>query len=292
MTRPPLLLPTFVLLLILPLTIFTQPLEVPTFETVLSNRYKKADPSWTFEKFCPVSTNIVAARVLAEYGAIFAATESVTLPPGCMYRGESEVLRFQKELNKRSVEPGSVRITLQATAGDALQKALGEAYLEGLKITPLDGAIAGSRTYGDTLMLWNGRFFSALDHWTRNSRLTATDRDMISRLDLQKRIEKIIEWESQGIYFNTSRTRSIFTSTAPPGTSQHLSMLAFDIVEYGQPRVIAIMNRNGWYQTVIGDPPHFTFLGIPEPELPGRGLLQVAKGSYRYWVPNLPKFRR
>lgn len=292
MTRSRQLLPTLVLLTIFPLTVFTQPLEVPTFETVLSNRYKKADLSWTFESFCPVSTNIVAARVLAEYGAVFAATESVTLPTGCMYRGESEVLRFQKGLNKKTVEPGGARVTLQTTAGDALQKAMGEAYLEGLTITPLDGAIAGSRTYGDTLMLWNGRFFSALDHWTRSGRLTAADRDMISRLDLQKRIEKIIEWESQGIYFSTSRTRSIFTSTAPPGTSQHLSMLAFDVVEYGEPGVIAIMNRNGWYQTVIGDPPHFTFLGIPEPELPGRGLLQVAKGNYRYWVPNLPNISR
>lgn len=292
MTRSLLLLLTLVLLLILPLTIFTQPLATATYEAVLSDRYKKTDAAWTFESFCPVSTNIVAATVLAEYGAIFAATESVTLPTRCVFYGESEVLRFQKQLKTKTIEPGRVRITLQETAGNALQKAMDEAHNDGLAITPLDGSIAGSRTYGDTLMLWNGRFFSALDHWTGMKRLTAADRDMISRLDLQKRIEKIIEWESQGIFFSTSRTRSIFTSTAPPGTSQHLSMVAFDIVEYGEPGVIAILNRNGWYQTVIGDPPHFTFLGIPETELPGRGLLQVAKGGYRYWVPNLPNIRR
>ncbi len=267
-------------------TMVANPYETSPFAVMLSDRFKKVDPAWTFEGFCPVGTNVVAARVIAEYGAMFAA-ESVVLPGSCVYRGESDVLRFQKTLKTKTVEPRGIRITLQESAGDALQKAITEAQDQGLSISPLDGAIAGSRSYGDTLMLWNGRFFSGLDHWTRNGRLTTADRDAISRLDLQKRIEKIMEWETQCIYFSTGRTKSIFSSVAPPGTSQHLSMVAFDVVEYGRPDVIATLNRNGWYQTVVGDPPHFTYLGLAENELPNRGLLQVAKGGYRYWIPNI-----
>lgn len=263
----------------------SQPLQ--SFEDYLIERFTLADASWNLESLCPVNSNVVAARVLREYGSMFVAGDSVDLPDTCLFRGESEVKRFQKKLKTKTVYTGGIPITLQQQAAEGLQTSVEQAAREGFSIRPLDGAIAGSRSYGDTLMLWNGRFFRALDHWTRQGRLTADDREAISRLDLQKRIEKIIEWETLGIYFSTDRTRSIFTSTAPPGASQHLSMIAFDVVEYGQPAVRGILNRNGWYQTVVGDPPHFTFLGLPEEELPRRGLQLVTRGSHRYWVPSL-----
>lgn len=258
-----------------------------TFESYLEKRFKSADPNWTIESLCPTQASAAAARIFRSYGSVFVVEDPVTLPAACIYDGESAVLKFQKALRTRSVLVGGIWLTFQEPAADALQRAVNQADEMGLRITPLDGAIAGSRTYGDSLRLWNGRFFRALDYWTRVGRLTADERDAITRADLQRKVEMVLEWEGRGIFFSTDRTRSILSSTAPPGASQHLSMLAFDVVEYGRPEIREVMNRNGWFQTVVDDPPHFTYLGVPDIELPARGLLVVQKGTHRYWIPNM-----
>lgn len=244
--------------------------------------------TWNFEKFCPVLTDEVARRVLQSYGAVFVAAETVRLPSSCVFKGEAEVLAFQKKLQRRQLEIRGYRIELQSAAATALEAAMSDATTVGATITPLDGAIAGARSYGDTLMLWNSRVFPAVEFWIKRGRLPAEARDEIARLDLQKKVVKILEWESQGIFFSTGRTRTILTSTAPPGTSQHLLLTAFDVTEYWHPDVRGALNRNGWFQTVIDDPPHFTYLGFPETELPSRGLMAVAKGGHVYWIPNMP----
>ena len=98
----------------------------------------------------------------------------------------------------------------------------------------------------------------------------------------------VLGWESAGMNFGTNLRGPIFSSTAPPGTSQHLSLLAFDVTENGDPRVREILNRHGWHQTIVRDTPHFTFLGLPGSELPGRGLKAVYNGGRMYWVPDIP----
>ncbi len=267
-----------------------QPLKPVYFDEILAKRVSSETKGteWSLERFCPVSSSIVSLRVLQSYGAIFVANDSVRLPPNCIYRGESEVLRFQKSVERKPIDVNGVRIDLQAGAARALESAIAEAAEMGLSITPFDGAIAGGRSYGDTLMLWNSRFFPAMDFWIKRGRLTPSDRDAIARLDLPDKIAKVLEWESQGIFFSTDRRRSIFTSTAPPGASQHLALLAFDVTEYWNSNVRAVLNKNGWFQTVVDDPVHFTFLGFQESELPGRGLMAVSKGGRQYWIPNLP----
>ena len=65
-------------------------------------------------------------------------------------------------------------------------------------------------------------------------------------------------------------------------------MLAFDVKEYENLRVRLIMERNGWFQTVISDLPHFTFLGLPEVQLRSRGLKSVQRNGHKYWVPDIP----
>jgi hypothetical protein len=269
---------------------FSQPLKSPYFDQVLEKRLASgADRAgWDMEKFCPVSSSIVALRVLQSYGAIFVASDAVKLPSTCVYKGEGEVLRFQKSVERKPLEIGGVRVDLQVGAASALEASLSEAAAKGLRITPFDGAIAGARSYGDSLMLWNSRVFPAMEFWIRRGRLSANDRDEIARLDLEKKVAKVLEWESRGIFFSTDRTRSIFTSTAPPGASQHLTLLAFDVTEYWNSEVRAILNRNGWFQTVVDDPVHFTYLGYPESELPARGLIAISKGGRQYWIPNLP----
>ena len=260
------------------------------FESVIEKRQTSENPTagFTFEKFCPVATDEIARRVLQSYGAIFVASDAVRLPTTCVFKGESDVLAFQKKLQRRQLEIKGARIDLQSAASIALEAALTEATTVGSSITPLDGAIAGGRSYGDTLMLWNSRVFPAIEFWIKRGRLPVEARDEIARLDLRNKILKILEWESQGIFFSTGRTRSILTSTAPPGTSQHLSLIAFDVTEYWNPDVRVALNRNGWFQTVIDDPPHFTYLGYAESELPSRGLIAIAKGGHVYWVPNMP----
>lgn len=272
---------------------FGQPNKTIFFEEFLTSRFSSATDKtpWSIEALCPVSTSLVAKRVLTDYGAMFSAADPVTLPLTCIHRGESQVNKYQAGLKTRMVIVDTVEIRLQQIAGDKLEAANREVLAKGLKISPLDGAIAGDRSYGDTLRLWNSRVFPAMDFWIRRGRLTEADRDSLLRLELEKRVEKILQLEAEGIYFSPSRTKSIMTSTAPPGVSQHLALIAFDVVEYSNPEVRAILNRNGWYQTIVDDPPHFTYLGVADIDLPSRGLRAVARGGQTYWVPNLsPKF--
>ncbi|MEO8041635.1 MAG: hypothetical protein ABI646_03395 [Acidobacteriota bacterium] len=269
---------------------FAQPLKPVYFDEVLEKRLstEAKGTEWNLERFCPVSSSIVSLRVLQSYGAVFVANDSVRLPPTCVYKGDAAVVRFQKSLQKMPLDINGIRVELQTGAAQALESAIGEAAAIGASISAFDGLIAGSRSYGDTLMLWNSRLFPGMEFWIKRGRLSPADRDSIARLDQPDKVAKVLEWESQGIFFSTDRTRSIFTSTAPPGASQHLALLAFDVTEYWNPKVQAILNRNGWFQTVVDDPVHFTFLGFPEYELPSRGLIAVSKGGRQYWVPNLP----
>ncbi len=272
-----------------PLIAVSQPSHAGYFENFLTERYSSDAkmPAWNSEKFCAVTTSIVASRVLESYGAMFSAGDSVVLPSACIQPGESEVIKYQKTLQTKATDVNGTRIELQLKAMEALERAIDNVVAGGSRITPLDGAIAGRRSYGDTLMIWNSRYFPALDYWIRRGRLFESDRDAINRLDLQRKIERVLEWESKGIYFSTDRRRSILTSTAPPGTSQHLALIALDIVEYWDADVRTELNRNGWFQTIIDDPPHFTYLGVPESELSNRGLRAVAKGGFQFWVPNM-----
>ena len=266
-----------------------QPLPPVYFDDVVEKRLASATESeWKFERFCPVSTDGVAMRVLQSYGSMFVANEKVKLPWTCILKGEGEALRYQKQLEKKPLEINGIHIALQTAASTSLESAIAEASMNGLQITPLDGAIAGARSYGDTLMLWNSRVFPGMEFWIRRGRLPTEARDELARLELQQKVAKILEWESQGMFFSTDRTRSIFTSTAPPGTSQHIALVAFDVVEYWNLQVRAIMNKHGWFQTVVDDPVHFTYLGFPESELPSRGLLGVFKRGQLYWIPNMP----
>jgi len=79
----------------------------------------------------------------------------------------------------------------------------------------------------------------------------------------------------------------VLYSIAAPGTSQHIAMLAFDANEFLDQRVRAILAQHGWFQTVLSDLPHFTFLGLAEEELPGRGLKSVEVDGQTFWIPDV-----
>ena len=117
--------------------------------------------------------------------------------------------------------------------------------------------------------------------------LSPEEAERIRNLAPVEQIPEILELEEQGIFFSKDLSKSTVYSVAPPGTSQHLSLLAFDINEYNDPIVKAILAKHGWFQTVVSDLPHFTYLGFSEKELPALGLKYVISGGRSYWIPKL-----
>ena len=250
---------------------------------------KRADT--TKEKFavkiCGYTTDPVANRVFWEYGSVFVAAKSVKVPKACIFRDETAVKEFQEDLELSSARIGVAEVTLQTEAMRALLDAIEEASTSRLQITPLDGPIAGTRSYEDTVRLWNSRFIRALDHWQRRGRISQFDADAARTSPAFQQVPLVMKWEREQIWFSTGFDRSIFSSVAAPGTSQHLSGLAFDVVEYSNNQVRSILNKHGWFQTIRTDQPHFTYLGLDEKELPARGLEMVVHRGNSYWVPKI-----
>jgi hypothetical protein len=229
----------------------------------------------------------VARRILEEYGAVFLATKKVLTPPLCIFTNEDQVTRFQEEAGFDEEQMGFDVIELQPEALKQLRKAREQAQKEGLDITPRDGAEAARRNYGDSLRLWNSRFLPALDYWLSQGRLTPEQVARMKSLSLSQQIAEVLELEKVGIYFSKDLSKSILYSIAAPGTSQHIHMLAFDVNEFENPRVREIMAEHGWFQTVLSDLPHFTFLGLKEKDLPKNGLRSVEVNGQVFWIPNV-----
>lgn len=242
-------------------------------------------PRPRFENVCSVERDPIASRVLLEYGSIFVADAGVRLPSRCIFVSGAEVDVFHSRLDIAAASFGTVVVELQRPAMSALLRAVEELKSEGLRVTPLDGRIAARRSFDDTVRIWNSRFHRGLDHWVRLGRITPDEAAAARSAPIPEQIRQVTAWESVGLFFSTDRTKSIFRSVAPPGTSQHLSLLAFDVVESRNSAVRRALNRHGWYQTILTDEPHFTFLGLPEGDLPARGLRNVVRGSGSYWVP-------
>ena len=238
------------------------------------------------DNICPPS-DPVARRILEEYGAIFLADKKVTPPPVCIFSNEEQVTRFQDAAGFESEVIGYDEVELQPEALKKLNKAREEAQKEGLDITPRDGAEAARRNYEDSVRLWNSRFHPALDYWLSQGRLTEEQVTRLRSLPLTQQVGEVLELESDGIYFSKDLSKSILYSIAAPGTSQHIAMLAFDVNEFLNPRVREILAKHGWFQTVLSDLPHFTFLGLKEKDLPKHGLRSVEINGQVFWIPNV-----
>lgn len=231
------------------------------------------------------STNPVESRILAEYGSVFLTT---AMPPAkTMFTSEEEVSTFQSKAGVASANIGGINIELQPAALKALQDAVAEAKSQGLKITPRDGAEAARRNYQKTLTLWNSRFEPALKHWKSKGRLKDDQISRLKSLPIKQQVQEVLELEKKKIYFNTFFNGSILQSVAAPGTSQHISMLAFDATEFQNKKVREIMAKHGWFRTVQNDEPHFTYLGHKESDLPKLGLKKVIRKKGEFWIPDM-----
>jgi hypothetical protein len=259
--------------------------EAPaSFYEVLRKALKKRKTS--VERICSTSDS-VARRILEDYGAMFLATKKVTPPPVCIFTSETEVTKFQEEADYVTENIEGADVDLQKEAMKQLLKAREQALKEGLNITPRDGAEAARRSYEDSYQLWNTRFMPALDYWLQQGRLTEAQVARLKNLPLHEQIAEVLELERSGIYFSKDLSKSILYSIAAPGTSQHIAMLAFDVNEFDNPRVREILAERGWFQTVLSDLPHFTFLGLKEKDLPKNGLKNVEVDGQTFWIPNV-----
>jgi len=239
------------------------------------------------ESMCPPS-DAVARRVLEDYGAIFVAGKKVAPPPVCVFSSEDQVAKFQRDAGFASETINDDQIELQPEAMKALLKAREAANKEGLDITPRDGSEAARRNYDDSVRLWNTRFLPALDYWIGKGKLTIVQAERLRGLPLHDQVAEVLELEKSEIYFSKDLSKSILYSIAAPGTSQHIAMLAFDVTEFQNPRVRELLAKHGWFQTVLSDLPHFTFLGLKESDLPKHGLKSVVVDGQTFWIPNVP----
>jgi hypothetical protein len=224
--------------------------------------------------------------LLREYGAVFVAQNGVVAPKKIFFESEEEVQAFQKSIDTESEKIGGIKIELQKPAMRALEAAVKEAKKFGLSISPR-GADSGRRGYNQTIALWRSRVEPGLRHWVAKGRLKAAEAAVIRSMPIRQQITEILRLEEEGIYFARSLDKSIIYSVAPPGSSQHIAMLALDVREFDDARVRSILANHGWFQTVVSDLPHFTYLGVKASELPELGLKPVKSGGREFWVPDL-----
>jgi hypothetical protein len=225
---------------------------------------------------------LLERRLDGAYGAVRAAAGAVVLPKTVMFSSEEEVQNWQAGVAK-----SDGGIVLQIAAWQSLMAARSEARKCGLRITPR-GPDAAARSYAQTVELWRTRVQPGLAHWVRRGKLSREEAQAIRSLPVREQTLAILRLEKQGLFFSKDFSKSIFSSVAPPGASQHLALLAFDVREHDDPRVRAILQRHGWHQTVVSDLPHFTYLGAPSEQLPSLGLMRIVDGTREYWVPSAP----
>lgn len=236
----------------------------------------------------PDDSDEVGQRVLADYGAVFVAQGGAEPPLTVMFDDEESTRRWQSSVKTSRDNFGGIEIELQAPAMSALREARTVAEEEKLTITPR-GTDAARRSYAETVRLWQSRVNPGLNHWVSKGSLSRDEAERIRALSPREQVAEILELETDGLYFSTDFTKSILYSVAAPGTSQHLSMLAFDVKEHDSASVRRILERHGWFQTIPSDLPHFTYLGVAEEELPSLGLKKTTGGGRNFWIPQLKK---
>lgn len=250
-----------------------------------SNAASSAAAAGTSGPLPSLSDEQVMHRLSREYGAVLVARSGAVAPPRVTFATEAEVATWQSTLVIRKETLAGIPIELQDIAMKALLAASAESKTAGHSFTPR-GTDAGRRNYADTVRLWTGRVDGGLRHWVTKGALSQGDADLIRALSPTAQVPVILALEDQRkLYFSTNFARTILSSVAAPGSSQHLTLLAFDLEEHANAKVRAILEKHQWYQTVVDDTPHFTFLGASVADLPALGLEKVSKDGRGYWVP-------
>lgn len=257
----------------------------------VSDSNKSRFPVTEFERHLPAdfplpaSGDAVANRLLKDYGAMFVARGGVVSPPKIVFENGAECADWQNRISVRREDFGGINVELQTAAMEALINARDELRARNLTVTAR-GTWAARRDYDDTVEIWRTRVVPALDYWTRRGRLSAEEAARIRLLAPPLQVAEVLRFEERGMFFSKDYSKSILYSATAPGASQHLSMLAFDANEHGNPAVRSVLAKHGWFQTVASDAPHFTFLGAAEADLPALGLKRTVQGDRAFWIPD------
>jgi len=190
--------------------------------------------------------------LLRAYGAAFVNQQpEIKLPPKVILANEQETAYFQTTLTMGKVD-GTNDCYLQKSAADAFNKAKSAA-----RISLKSGYGGGdcTRTFATNLRFWR----------------KYADNNTLERV-------------RQG------KETAILGVVAPPGASQHLWGLAIDLQVYSQAQRQAL-NKNGWFQTVENDVPHWTYVGLTEENLPLFGFKNKIVRGITYWVTPLQQYQ-
>ena len=182
--------------------------------------------------------------LLRSYGTVFINQESGIKLPEKVILDDE--IETQSFQDKISIElvNGTEECYLQKPAAAALNKA------RDLENIPLKSGYAGDclRNFATSLRFWN----------------KYANRETLTQVKAGKETK-------------------ILGLVAPPGTSQHLWGLAIDL-QILTPSQKQTLNENGWFQTVVNDLPHWTYLGWREEDLPKFGLQQKIIQGIKYWT--------
>lgn len=219
----------------------------PTPPVIIDNKSKFLNAIAT--KLNPLpSANTYEYVVLQEYGGIFATTDpQIQLPSKVAFDTAKETKAFQETLNLARVN-ASHNCLLQAPAAASFNAILPTTRI---RLKSGNGASDCLRNFETTR-----------EFWYKYSN------------------EKTLQQIRQG------QPKSIMRVVAPPGSSQHLWGLAIDLGRLN-PRQTQILNQNGWFQTVKGDQPHWTYLGMSMEELIQLGFKKQVIGRNTYWLTPL-----
>ncbi|RCJ36471.1 peptidase M15 [Nostoc minutum NIES-26] len=186
--------------------------------------------------------------LLHSYGAVFVNQEvAIKLPSKVIFANEQETQDFQSTLTMEKVD-GTKDCYLQKSAAEALDNARASHNIS-LKSGYGEGDC--TRSFATNLRFW---------HKYANN----------------KTLEKV----RQG------KETTILGVVAPPGTSQHLWGLAIDLRISNQ-KQREVLYQNGWFQTVENDVPHWTYIGLPEEDLPLFGFKNKVVRGISYWLTPL-----
>ncbi|PAX52409.1 D-alanyl-D-alanine carboxypeptidase family protein [Brunnivagina elsteri] len=183
--------------------------------------------------------------LLRQYGAVFINKNPlIKLPPKVLFPNSQETKQYQTTLTMGKVNTGN-NCYLQKAAADALNKSRTQSNIS---LKSGNGGGDCTRTFETNLRFWR--------KYANNNTL---------------------EQVRQG-----KETR-ILSVVAPPGTSQHLWGLAADL-RVSNSKQRQVLNQNGWFQTVEGDVPHWTYLGVSEENLNQLGFREKIVGNIPYWL--------
>lgn len=199
----------------------------------------------------------VLSTIQREYGAA-ARAQNVTLPDSLFFLSQNQTTAFHNDIKLMEIQSGHVGHTvhLQDIAAMAFLDARAEIVETlGVNLT-LGRHKSGLRSFNDTLEIWNRNQSDA-------------------RCSQSNCIAKACSLEKSD-FLNRIR------STALPGTSQHHLGTAIDIEQWDDSLVRDIMAKHGFHRTVLGDRPHFTYLGVADP------LVLGLTNRQGYWLVNPP----